>query len=98
VIDAKDNVATALTSIQSGNTVMVVSSSQKKVCEIKIAQAVPFGHKLAIKAIRKGDKVIKYGEPIGHASRDIGPGDCVHIDNVNSNRIQLPKAWYSKEP
>ena len=87
VIDAKDNVATALTGIESGDMVTVVSSSQNKVCEIKITEAIPFGHKLAIMAITKGDKVVKYGEPIGRASRDIGLGDYVHINNVDSNRI-----------
>ena len=98
VMDAKDNVATALTRIESGDTVMIASSSQNKVCEIKVTEVIPFGHKLAIAAIRKGDKVIKYGELIGRASRDIGPNDYVHIDNVESNRIQMPKAWYRKEP
>lgn len=98
VIDAKDNVATALTNIESGDTVMVVSSSQNKICETKVTKAIPFGHKLAISAISKGDKVIKYGEPIGHASQDIGPSEYVHIHNVDSNRIQTPKAWYRKEP
>jgi altronate dehydratase small subunit len=87
VMDVKDNVATALTGIESGDMVTVVSSSQNKVCEIKITEAIPFGHKLAIMAITKGDKVVKYGEPIGRASRDISLGDYVHINNVDSNRI-----------
>jgi altronate dehydratase small subunit len=97
MMDAKDNVATALTGIKSGDMVTVVSSSQNKVFEIKITEAIPFGHKLAIAAITKGDNVIKYGELIGRASRDIGLGDYVHIDNVDSNRIQMPKTWYRKE-
>jgi len=96
MMDAKDNVATALTSLDSGDMVTVASSSQKKVSEIKVNKAIPFGHKLAIKAINKGGNAIKYGEVIGHASQNIAVGDYVHIHNVVSNRMQIPKVWYRK--
>ena len=97
MMDAKDNVATALISLKMGDTVMVVSSSNNKVCEIRVTKAIPFGHKVAIMAISKGGEVIKYGEVIGCASQDIAPGDYVHIHNVASNRMQIPEVWYRKE-
>ena len=43
------------------------------------------GHKYATKYIKKGDNVIKYGSPIGHATEDINVGDHVHSHNVKTN-------------
>jgi len=43
------------------------------------------GHKYAIRPIKKGENVIKYGNPIGHATADIAPGDHVHTHNVATN-------------
>ena len=43
------------------------------------------GHKYALRAIRAGENVIKYGMPIGHATCDIAPGEHVHVHNVATN-------------
>ena len=43
------------------------------------------GHKYAIKPIRKGENIIKYGQPIGHALLDISVGEHVHTHNVKTN-------------
>lgn len=43
------------------------------------------GHKYAIRDIKKGENVIKYGYPIGHATEDIKVGDHVHTHNVKTN-------------
>lgn len=43
------------------------------------------GHKYAVKEIRKGEKIIKYGFPIGVASADIRPGERVHTDNLKTS-------------
>ena len=37
-----------------------------------------------MKEIKKGEKVIKYGEPIGQATRDIKKGEHVHVHNIKS--------------
>lgn len=42
---------------------------------------VPFGHKVALAPIRKGEPVIKYGVAIGRATRDIAAGEHVHVHN-----------------
>jgi altronate hydrolase len=44
--------------------------------------AVPAGHKIAIRAIRVGEQVHKYGQPIGAASAPIAVGDHVHTHNL----------------
>ena len=43
------------------------------------------GHKYAIRDIRKGEDIIKYGNPIGHATEDIKAGEHVHSHNVKTN-------------
>jgi altronate dehydratase small subunit len=89
-----DTVATALESLEANETASVVLPSQKVVEHLEMKQPVPFGHKLAIRAMAKGDAVIKYGETIGQAAENIEPGEYVHIHNVTSNRMQLPGIWY----
>ena len=43
------------------------------------------GHKYAIKDIKIGENIIKYGEPIGHAICDIKKGEHVHTHNMKTN-------------
>lgn len=43
------------------------------------------GHKYAVQYIKKGDMVIKYGMPIGHAICDINIGEHVHTHNLKTN-------------
>ena len=43
------------------------------------------GHKYALKDIKAGENVIKYGNPIGHATEDISKGEHVHSHNVKTN-------------
>ncbi len=48
-------------------------------------QAIPYGHKIALSDIKKGDYVIKYGFPIGRAKVDIEKGEWVHSHNLESH-------------
>lgn len=43
------------------------------------------GHKVALRDIKKGENVIKYGYPIGHALEDIKAGEHVHTHNIKTN-------------
>lgn len=43
------------------------------------------GHKYAIRDIKNGESVIKYGFPIGHATCDIKAGEHVHTHNLKTN-------------
>ncbi|MCQ2390371.1 MAG: altronate dehydratase family protein, partial [Kiritimatiellae bacterium] len=43
------------------------------------------GHKYALRAIAAGENVIKYGMPIGHATKTIAAGEHVHVHNVKTN-------------
>lgn len=54
------------------------------------------GHKIALKDIKAGEKIIKYGFPIGVAMRDISKGDWVHVHNVKT--LLNETAEYSYNP
>ena len=43
------------------------------------------GHKYALRDIKSGEDIIKYGNPIGHAICDIKQGEHVHTHNVKTN-------------
>lgn len=43
------------------------------------------GHKYALYDIKKGENIIKYGSPIGHATEDIKRGEHVHTHNLKTN-------------
>ena len=53
------------------------------------------GHKYALRDIAKGENIIKYGNPIGHATEDIKKGEHVHTHNVKTNLSD--KLTYSYE-
>ncbi len=54
------------------------------------------GHKYAVRDIKKGENVIKYGNPIGHATEDIRAGEHVHTHNTKTNLSE--KLDYTYEP
>lgn len=79
----RDNVATAISDLSIGEKVLVEDG---KKMEITLLTAVQFGHKFAVKPIKKGDDIIKYGEVIGRATADIAKGEHVHVHNIESLR------------
>jgi len=82
VLNNSDNVAVALRDLKPGDVINVFLGDMVKV--VKIRDKIPKGHKFAIKNIKKGEKVLKYGEIIGIASKDILEGEHVHVHNVIS--------------
>ena len=97
IMNAKDNVATALEELEGGVPAKVILPSQEIFEEVAPEKSIPSGHKFAVKEIKKGDHVVKYGQVIGTATRDIGLGNHVHVHNVMSNRMQMPEVWYREE-
>jgi altronate dehydratase small subunit len=79
-ISADDNVATALEALEPGRVLDIAGQ------RITVVARIPRGHKVALRPIRAGEAVIKYGSPIGTATTDIAPGTHVHTHNVESTR------------
>lgn len=84
MLTKKDSVATLVNDVSVGDEVLVKSDTD----EFKVIanSQIPFGHKIALMNIEKGGQVIKYGEPIGTATKNIDIGGYVHIHNMESNR------------
>jgi hypothetical protein len=80
-IHRADNVATLLAATGPGTVTIVGEASAVIAAREPIATA----HKIAIAPIPEGGLVIKYGWPIGSATRPIAAGDWVHLHNLASN-------------
>ena len=81
VADPKDNVATARAEIDAD---VVLSRGDGE--DIVVRERIPFGHKIALKRIAKGEPVFKYGHRIGVAMSDIDAGALVHVHNLSGER------------
>lgn len=73
-INPNDNVCVALEDLKEGY------------CEngITLLSDVPFGHKVLLTDLKKGDYIIKYGNPIGILSRDEKAGAYIHQHNLKT--------------
>jgi len=78
ILDAEDNVAIAVMDL-AANEVFEVGNEK-----IILKNDIKFGHKFSIKPIKKGDFIMKYGEVIGVAVKDISCGELVHVHNIKS--------------
>ena len=79
VISDRDNVATALEALTPGQSIAGATP-------FTVREAIPRGHKVALRAIAAGGSVIKYGNQIGLAIGEIAEGSHVHTHNVASAR------------
>lgn len=89
LIESNDNIVTVLDEVAASEEVTVIVQGQKN--NYVSNNEIPFGHKLAIKDIKKGEEVVKYGFKIGTASIDIAEGDWVHTHNVKDDYKCLDK-------
>lgn len=90
-INESDNVAVAVENISAGETV------HAGVEEITALQDIPAGHKIALTFIKKGEKVIKYGNPIGISLSDIEKGAHIHTHNIRTGLGDLLNYSYHPE-
>ncbi len=56
---------------------------------------VPAGHKIALRDIKEGELVVKYGAPIGRATCDIKEGEWVHSHNLKSHLDEASEYSYN---
>lgn len=82
-LSARDNVCVATRLIEAGTQVMIGGEP------VTLPQRAGIGHKIAVVSIRAGEKVVKYGSPIGSATRDIAVGELVHTHNLRSDYIPI---------
>ncbi len=83
----EDNIAVAARTIQPGLEVQSNGST------LLVEKRIGLGHKMALKPIRKGEAIYKYGQIIGFASEDIAPGGHVHVHNVSAGAFDRDYAF-----
>ena len=88
IIDEKDTVAVVIFPVAKGETVAFKDQSGE-MKELSARTDIPIYHKIAVREMKKGEPVIKYGEHIGLAAYDIHTGEHVHVHNVQNHRENL---------
>jgi altronate hydrolase len=83
----EDNIAVAARQLLAGQTFEFKGST------LTLSGRVGLGHKIALVSIGKGQAVYKYGQIIGFASRDIAPGELVHVHNVSADAFERDYAF-----
>ncbi|RED61789.1 UxaA family hydrolase [Cohnella lupini] len=84
VMNELDHVATALKDMKVGEEVRFHVGAEVR--EVRLSEAVAFGHKFAIVSIEAGEEVRKYGEVIGRSTEAIEEGSHVHVHNIEGIR------------
>ena len=79
LLSEADNVCVARVRLAAGETILLDGGPARLDADIGL------GHKIARRAIAAGEKVLKYGAPIGSATRAIAPGQHVHVHNMRSD-------------
>jgi hypothetical protein len=79
ILSAKDNVATVLNGATRGTVLAYEGGTITCACDL------PAGHKVSLVPIARGSNIIKFGVPIGSATRDIAAGEHVHVQNLASD-------------
>ncbi|MBU2886176.1 UxaA family hydrolase [Gilvimarinus agarilyticus] len=81
LVNENDNVLVCCGQVGAGETVVLEGESLIMGVDIHV------GHKVARRAIGKGEKIFRYGAPIGSATVDIAFGEHVHMHNIKSDYI-----------
>lgn len=74
-----DNVLVAKRPIGDGEEIVVAGRN------VRVGKSILLGHKIARRAIAPGERIMKYGVPIGSATRRIDAGEHVHVHNMQSD-------------
>lgn len=87
VHEPKDTVGVVVVEgLNAGTDMLAVVTHDNSDFRITAKMDIPIGHKVALKEIKKGDTIWKYGQDIGKAIADISMGEHVHVHNVKTKR------------
>ncbi len=92
-IHSTDNVAVALADLAAGTVCPLTDTAV-----VTLQEDIPFGHKVAVTDLNRGDNIIKYGQPIGHATKDITQGQHIHTQNLKTNLEGILDYSYNPDP
>jgi len=87
VHDRGDNVGVVVVEgLTAGTDMLCVVTADNSDFRLSVRQDVPIGHKVALRNLKPGDAVIKYGQDIGKVVADIATGEHVHVHNLKTKR------------
>ncbi len=87
VHDSTDVVGVAVVEgIKKGQILTGWVMDKDKTIKVKCIDAIPLGHKVALKALKTGDTVLKYGHDIGKMVANVAQGGHVHTQNLKTKR------------
>ena len=81
-----DYVGVATDDIKKDETVKGAYLDSGKEVSVKAIEDITLGHKIALRDIKGGEKIIEYNEPVGQVAQDIRKGEHVHIHNIKTMR------------
>ena len=81
-----DSSVTAALLQEQGYDVTGVYMNSGETLELKSRDAIPLGHKIALRDLAQGADVVKYGVRIGRTTTAVSEGDYVHTHNLKSAR------------
>ena len=84
IMDENDNVGIIKQAASKGQKIGPIREGGEEVIELK--EDIPFGFKIAVRDIQKGEEILKFGHAIGIASVPIGKGEMVHVHNIEGLR------------
>lgn len=87
VHEKKDTVGVVVVEgLKAGTDMLGVVTHDNSDFRLTAKMDIPIGHKVALRDIRKGDTIWKYGQDVGKATADIGKGEHLHVHNVRTKR------------
>lgn len=86
MITGRDSVATVVRPVSKGSFVRAKGPDAEM--SVRAEDDIPAGHKIALADVLPGEKVLKYGEVIGVATRKIRRGEHVHLHNLDGVRAR----------
>ena len=89
-INPSDNVAVALVPLSKGTVIELDGIT------LTLTEDIMQGHKFSLKNLKPGDSIIKYGNPIGHATAEIPAGSWIHTHNLKTGLGDLLTYTYNK--
>ncbi len=88
----QDNIAVAARPVPAGTAFDFDGGT------VTVPAAVKMGHKFALRRIKEGDPVLKFGQVIGFAGQDIAAGEHVHVHNVKAEKFERDYAYCADRP
>ena len=89
VLAEGDNVGVAVQEIAAGETAAAATGES-----IAAAETIPLAHKIALRPIPIGERIVRFRVPVGIATQEIPAGALVHVHNVRSQYLDNVEDHY----